>query len=48
MKNAAHALAEVQYAGIDARDAVIKVRAAGYDVRYSIGEYEQSAATCGT
>jgi hypothetical protein len=46
LKNAAHALAEIQYAGTDAHDAVIKVRAAGYDVRFTVEEYEQSAATC--
>ncbi len=46
LKNAAHTLAEIQYAGMDARDAVIKIRAAEYDVRFTVEEYEQSAATC--
>ena len=45
VKNAAHALAAVRYAGMDAREAVIKVRAAGYDVRFTLEEYEQSATT---
>jgi hypothetical protein len=43
LQDAVHAVAWIKYAGLDAHAAVIKTREAGYDVRFTVEDMEESA-----
>jgi hypothetical protein len=42
LQDAVHTIAWIKYAGLDANAAVIKTRDAGYDVRFTVEELEES------